>query len=515
MKLPLLALVPALLLAACTTTPAGPPAPTEDPALVKLRSQQLSWGACPPQAASTQQKQAFEVAGAECARLTVPLDHTKPGDKTITLGLLRLAATDRERRIGSLVFNPGGPGQSGMSHVAETGPKLREGELGKRFDLVGFDPRGVGASEPKVRCLTDAERDAQRLFQVRADAPDAVARTEAEAKSYADRCAERVGKDNLAVLGTREVAKDLDILRAALGDAKLSYVGYSYGTRIGTAYAEAYPANVRALVLDGAVDPNQDLTAQQFAQVEGFDKAFAAFAESCAKQAACALGRNPAKAEDNLDALTEPLRETPLKVGDRVLSHADAGTALTAALYAQEQWPTLNLALLALQAGQGELLLAFADAYLGRAEDGTYGNDTDLLLSVNCVDTPPLTDRAKVEAATRTLVERSRARRGGPRPDEPVAALDPCAFWPAPPTSTPHQPKADGLPRTVVVSTTGDPATPHAAGVALASALKADLVTVEATQHGTFLLRGNSCVDDPVTKYLLDPATPVGTPTCR
>ncbi|MGO1049140.1 alpha/beta hydrolase [Crossiella sp. CA198] len=500
-----------LLLAACT--PSAPEPPRTDPALDKLYAQKLSWGPCPPLAASSQQQEAFAGQGLECAKLTVPLDHAKPGEKTISLGVLRVAATEQAGRIGSLVFNPGGPGQSGMSHLAVEGPKMVE--LRKRFDLIGFDPRGVGASEPKVRCLDAAERDAQRLIHIDPAAPDAVARTEAEAKQVADKCAERTGKDVLAVLGTREVAKDLDLLRAALGDAKLSYVGYSYGTRIGTAYAENHPDKVRAMVLDGAVDPNQDLSAAQLAQEEGFAKAFAAFAKDCAKQAACALGRKPELAEDNLDKLTDPLKKTPLKVGARKLSANDVGIALTAALYTQEQWPTLNLALLALQAGQGELVLAFADAYLGRAEDGSYAGDTDLLTAVNCVDTPPVTDRAQVEANTRKIADKLREIRGGkPDPEPPVAALDVCAHWPVPPTGKPHQPKADGLPRTVVISTTGDPATPHQAGIELAKALNAHLVTVEATQHGAFLLRGNKCVDDPVTRYLLDSTPPADNIRC-
>ncbi|WHT21164.1 alpha/beta hydrolase [Crossiella sp. CA-258035] len=501
----------ALLLAACT--PSAPEQAKPDPALERLYAQKLSWGPCPPMAASPAQKEQFGAQGLECAKLTVPLDHAKPGERTITLGVLRLAATEQANRIGSLVFNPGGPGQSGMSHVATEGPKAAE--LRKRFDLVGFDPRGVGASEPRVRCLDPAERDAQRLVHIDPKAPDAVAKTEAEAKLVADKCAERTGKDVLAVLGTREVAKDLDLLRAALGDAKLNYVGYSYGSRIGTAYAENHPDKVRAMVLDGAVDPNQDVAAAQLAQEEGFAKAFDAFAKDCAKQATCALGRKAEQAEDKLDALTEPLGKNPLKVGDRKLSASDVSVALTAALYSQEQWPTLNLGLLALQAGQGELLLAFADAYLGRAEDGSYGADTDLLTAVNCVDIPPVTDRAQVEANTRRIADRLRELRGGrPDRDPPVPALDVCAHWAVPPTSKPHQPKADGLPRTVVVSTTGDPATPHQAGVDLAKALNAQLVTVEATQHGAFLLRGNKCVDEPVTRYLLDTTPLPDSPRC-
>src|SRR5699024_9302326 len=192
----------------------------------------------------------FAVDGVQCARLTVPLDYDKPRGETIELGLLRHRASgDSSERIGSLVVNPGGPGASGMASAASLGDSVRDTELEKRFDLVGFDPRGVGASEPRVHCLSDGERDAESADDGETDGtPEGVKEQQQRAREFAEKCAERTkyGERMLANLGTRDVVRDMDVLRSVLGDEKLSYLGYSYGTRLGYSYAEKFPQNVRA-----------------------------------------------------------------------------------------------------------------------------------------------------------------------------------------------------------------------------------------------------------------------------
>ncbi|HEY8374389.1 MAG TPA: alpha/beta fold hydrolase, partial [Pseudonocardiaceae bacterium] len=214
--------------------------------LERFYGQTLAWGSCESYATTGEDLAAFRGEGLQCARVEVPLDYADPGGRTISLGLLRRPAGDPERRIGVLLINPGGPGASGMSAAANLASAVAGNELGQRFDLVGFDPRGIGASQPQVRCLTDEERDAERLDLDVDTSPEGVAQTEAETQDYVAKCVERTGADVLANLGTRDVARDLDVLRSVLGDEKLTYLGYSYGTRLGTTYAEMFPDNVRA-----------------------------------------------------------------------------------------------------------------------------------------------------------------------------------------------------------------------------------------------------------------------------
>src|SRR5699024_9831767 len=257
------------------------PAGTVPDGLADYYEQSLDWEECQPYATSATSRQAFGTEGVECARLTVPLDYDEPQGETISLGLLRDGASgSASDRVGSLLVNPGGPGASGMVAAASLGRQSSDTELAERFDLVGFDPRGVGASEPAVHCLTDAERDAERADDVETDgSSEGVAEQEADAREFAEKCVERTeyGEDMLANLGSRDVVRDMDVLRAVLGDEKLSYLGYSYGTKLGYTYAEQFPDNVRAMVLDGAVDPEQGPVESLIAQGEGFETAFERF----------------------------------------------------------------------------------------------------------------------------------------------------------------------------------------------------------------------------------------------
>jgi pimeloyl-ACP methyl ester carboxylesterase len=505
--------------AACSAPAPAAPAPavpaaassTAAPGLERFSGQSLAWGPCAPFATGPDGRAAFADTRYDCARLEVPLDYAAPGGRTAQLGVLRLRATGQ--RIGSLVVNPGGPGASGMSAVPSlfgTGAGAQS-PLTERFDVVGLDPRGVGASTPTIDCLTDAEWEVERGDLDVDPSPAGVAATEEENRQYAQRCTERVGADVLAAVGTRDAARDLDILRAALGDAKLTYLGYSYGSRLGATYAEEFPQNVRALVLDGALDPNQTTVERTVAQAAGFQKAFDAFAADCATRPACPLGTDPARAVATFQALTRPLVDRPLAVGNRTLTYPDAITGTTQALYLSGSWPALAQALSALAAGDGTVLLLLADLYLDRRPDGTYGNAIEAFDVINCVDEDRVTDPAAIaDGAARELAAAPYrdAGRGV------VAARDRCAFWPVPPTSTPHRPQVAGLPPTVVVSTTGDPATPYQAGVDLAAALGGALLRVEGDQHGA-VLAGSACVDEAVTAYLIDLTAPASGTACR
>ena len=512
-------------LTACTTTgQSAPPAPTTEshppvgpvPAgLDRFYGQSLTWADCAPYATSEDARTAFQAKAVQCARLTVPLDYAKPDGTTITLGLLRHKATDAGDRIGSLVINPGGPGASGMVAAAGLVKPTSATDLGKRFDLVGFDPRGIGASEPAIHCLTDAERDADRADDSESDgSPQGVARQETQEKDFAAKCAQRTkdGTELLANAGTRDVVKDMDILRSVLGDRKLTYLGYSYGTRIGSAYAEAFPANVRALVLDGAVDPTQDAVESLVAQGEGFGKAFTEFARWCAAQQDCALGRNDAAAVKAFQDLTRPLLDFPVPVGDgRKLSYEDATTGVVQALYQDSLWDTLNTGLNELKQQRGATLEKLADIYNERDADGRYGTTQDAFTAIRCVDDPRVTDPKVILEAQERYIQAAPFLDDG-RPAS--AARDACAFWPVPNTTQPHQPNVTGLPKTLVISTTNDPATPYEAGVQLANALKASLLTFVGTQHTVFL-QGVSCVDKAGTDYLVDGTLPADGTRCE
>ncbi|QWF79064.1 alpha/beta hydrolase [Amycolatopsis sp. CA-230715] len=504
-------------LAACTSTPKDQPSQVTEqlgpkgavPAgLDRFYGQPLTWGDCAPYATSGGAKSAFAVKTLQCARLTVPLDYAKPDGDTITIGVLRHKATDQDNRIGSLVMNPGGPGASGMEAAANLSQGAAQGELGKRFDFVGFDPRGIGASEPQVRCLTDKERDANREEDLEADgSPAGVAKQETEAKDFAGKCAQRTehGDAMLANVGTRDVVKDMDVLRSALGDEKLSYLGYSYGTRIGSTYAEAFPKNVRAMVLDGALDPDQDSVESLVAQGQGFGKAFGQYASWCAARQDCALGANPAGATKAFQDLVRPLVHLPVTLTDgRKLTFGDATLAAIQALYSQQLWEPLNSGLNELKLGKGATLMALADQYNERDRSGRYATTQDAFTAIRCVDDPRVTDKNKILDAGRRYDEAAPfLDDGGPQ----GAALDSCAFWPVPNTSKPHEPTVGGLPPVLVVSTTNDPATPYDAGVNLAKAMKGSLLTYEGTQHTVFL-QGIGCVDSAGTKYLVDGTVP-------
>ncbi|HVW40646.1 MAG TPA: alpha/beta hydrolase [Amycolatopsis sp.] len=511
---------------ACTSQEPGTPQPQQNqtetlgpagpvPAgLAKFYAQPMSWGDCAPYATSSDAQSAFKSDGLQCARMTVPLDYANPQGDTIAIGVLRHKASDTGNRIGSLVINPGGPGASGMVAAAALAPQVGQSDLGKRFDLVGFDPRGIGASEPDVTCLTDSERDQERSEDLDTDgSPAGVAKAETEAKDFGQKCAQRTqhGDEMLANLGTRDVARDMDVLRSVLGEQKLTYLGYSYGTRIGSTYAEAFPGNVRAMVLDGALDPNQDETESLVAQGAGFGNAFTQFAAWCAARPDCALGQNAAGATQAFQNLVRPLIDNPILLADgRKLTYDDATLGVVQALYSQQLWASMNSGLRELERGQGTTLMALADQYNERDSRGHYTNTQDAFTAIRCVDDPRITDKAKILDAENRYDQAAPFLDDG-RPNG--AALDACAFWPVPNTSEPHEPHVSGLPPVLVISTTNDPATPYDAGVNLAKAMNGALLTFEGTQHTVFL-QGNSCVDDAGSQYLINGTVPPAGKRC-
>jgi pimeloyl-ACP methyl ester carboxylesterase len=403
------------------------------------------------------------------------------------------------------VINPGGPGESGIEAAVNMldslPPQVRE-----RFDFVGFDPRGVASSTPALWCNSDADNDRLRADPEVDYSPAGVEHIESETKAFVQRCVDKMGTGFLAKIGTVDVARDLDAIRAALGEDKLTYLGYSYGTRIGAAYAEAFPHNVRAMILDGAVDPNADPVEADIEQATAFQKAFDDYAADCAKDADCPLGTDPAKSVEVYRSMVDPLVEHPARTKDRRgLSYSDAIVGTIMSLYSPNLWKHLTNGLTQLKDGRGDTLQALADMYMRRDADGHYSNATDARIAVNCVDQPPLTERAKAVDEDRRMREVAPFMSYGEFTGH--APMPTCAFWPVPPTSQPHQVSAPGLPPPLVVSTTHDPATPFQAGVDLARQLGGVLLTFDGTQH-TVVFQGNSCVDNYSTAYLIDGTLP-------
>jgi pimeloyl-ACP methyl ester carboxylesterase len=441
--------------------------------------------------------------GAECGKLSVPLDYNKPDGDVARIAMIRFKATGD--KIGSLVINPGGPGESGIESAINLISTLPS-SVTERFDLVGFDPRGVGLSMPTVWCNSDADNDRLRADPQVDYSPEGIAHIDNETKAFVQRCVDKTGKEFLTNVGTSNVVKDLDAIRVAVGDEKLTYLGYSYGTRIGGGYAEEYPQNVRAMLLDGAIDPNADPIEEDLRQQAAFQRAFNDYAADCAKDPDCPLGTDPAKAVDVYKSLVDPLVDKPVKTQDpRGLAYSDAIVGTILALYSPSIWPRLTDGLNELKDGRGDMLLRLADLYMHRDVDGHYDNATDVRVAVNCVDTPAITDQAKLIDKDRRSREIAPFMSYGKFTGH--APADTCAFWPVPTSSTPHRISVKGMPPILVISTTNDPATPYQAGVDLAEQLGGTLVTFQGTQH-TVAFQGNKCIDDIAARYLIDVKMP-------
>ena len=461
------------------------------------------WGGCEQFVGDTR-----GIATAQCGTVAVPVDWddaANPQGAQAQLAVIRIPATGD--RIGVLMVNPGGPGASAVDTVAGMGVSLGDTDIRRRFDLVGFDPRGVGHSTPELRCRTDAEFDAYRREPNADYSAAGVAHIEALYREFALRCEQRMGKGFLANVGTAPIARDMDLVRAALGENQINYLGYSYGTEIGAAYAEAYPDRVRAMVLDGAVDPSLDPIDENLRQMAGFQTAFEDYAEDCAQLAGCPLGTDPAQFVNRYHQLINPLVTQPARTSDpRGLSYQDAITGTVNALYSRQYWKFLTSGLLGLQRGSdpGDLLL-LADDYLNRDEAGHYQNSQDAFYAIRCVNGPFPADPAVWAAADQRARELAPFLSYGSFTG--FAPRDVCAMWPVPPTTTPRAAVSPGPGKVVVVSTTHDPATPYQAGVDLAKQMGAGLITFDGTQH-TVVFNGDACVDSAAVAFFVDGVAP-------
>ena len=512
------AVVPLLLLTACSPVSAEPdPISFGEPQderedLRRFYDQQLAWGVCGDYVRSGVDEQVFALdERTECARLEVPLDYDAPGAETASVAVLRVPATGE--RIGSLVTNPGGPGGPGLAQGAVTSFAWQGTPMTDRFDIIGMDPRGVGATEPRVECFSDAEFDAGQAITTLLG--QAGSWTDADTQDLAQRCTEGAGgAQALAAVGSRDVARDLDVLRAVLGDERLTFVGQSYGTRLGTLYAEMFPDKVRAMVLDGAADPDLGSAERKVTQFQGFQRSLDELARSCAAAPDCVLGTDPDRVTQRFRDIVEPLLDAPVPAGPgRSLDYNLAVGAVLAGLYDQASWPQLLLGLAEVEAGRGETLLGIYDGFSGRDAAGVWSNYLEANLAISCIDEQRRTPEEET-ALRRELIEIAPLLDTGPGSAD--GARDACEAWPAEPKlSYPYaQDISEDLAETLTISITGDPASPYDAGVSLAERLHGSLLTVDGERHTIAMSGQSECVNRVVADYLVDLVTPPAGARC-
>ncbi|AOS65016.1 alpha/beta hydrolase [Actinoalloteichus hymeniacidonis] len=494
-----------LELQAAESQSSGPPAE-----LARFYDQTPTFEPCEDYATSAADRETFANPGFECARVEVPLDYEQPDGRTAQIAMLRIPAHGEP--IGSLLYNPGGPGSSGMSAAAATlaGP-LAESPIGENFDFIGFDPRGVGASTPTLNCFSDEEREAGA--SISSLQPGVGPWTEDDTQQFLAQCAELSGgEDVLANVGTRDAARDMDIIRHVLGDEKLNYFGQSYGTRLGAIYAETFPQNVRTLLLDAPMDPTTRLADRALVQMVGFQDSFDKMAAFCATDPNCPLGTDPEQALENYQNILQPLADNPVPALDgRELNFIDATQGVLAALYSEEVYPTVIAGIAEIQAGRGDILLTLRDVYHGRGADKQYSNNLEAFSMINCVDEDRRTPEEETELV-REIYETAPFQ-------DPGGVLEPtrdsCEQWPVEPTlEIPYVQEIEDLTATLTVAATGDPATPFEGGVVLAESLGGSLLSVDATTHGVVLVGGNACVDEFAADYLVNLTTPAEGAQC-
>ncbi|MFC9592020.1 alpha/beta hydrolase [Streptomyces sp. NPDC056944] len=474
-----------------TTAPPAPSSPSAAPKLKKYYDQKLKWRDC-------------GVEGFQCATLRAPLDYAKPDGEEVQLAVSRVRATGPGKRLGSLLVNPGGPGGSAVGYLQGYAGIGYPAPVRARYDMVAVDPRGVARSEP-VECLTGPQMDAYTQVDQTPDDTAEINGLSAAFKDFAAGCEKRSGQV-LPHVSTVETARDMDILRAVLGDAKLTYVGASYGTFLGATYAELFPDRVGRLVLDGAMDPSLSALDLNRDQTGGFETAFRAFAADCVRRTDCPLGTGSvAQAGEAMKKFFRDVDAHPVPTGEsRELGESLATTGVIAAMYDEGAWPQLREALTGAMNGDGSGLLALADSYYEREADGTYANLMSANAAVNCLDLPPaFGGPADVQKAVPSFEKASPIFGEGLA----WAALN-CTYWPTPPTGHPHRITAEGAAPILVVGTTRDPATPYHWAQSLAEQLSSGtLLTYEGDGH-TAYGRGSDCIDTAINGYLLEGTPP-------
>jgi pimeloyl-ACP methyl ester carboxylesterase len=463
---------------------------------------QASWRACPEVPRELVGRAASGMTY-ECASVAVPRDWAAPkSGQTYEVQMIRIRSRTQHNRIGSLVINPGGPGGSGIDLAVylSFGQQLNglPTAVTDQFDIVGFDPRGVSRSDP-VKCISNEDQDSTFALD-----PDPVSQASFDQivalnKRIAGDCGAKYG-DQLPLFSTEQAAHDMDAIRAAVGDPKMTYLGFSYGTLLGATYAQLFPKNIRALVLDGAVDPKQDYITGSEVQAKGFERAFTNFTAWCkATPADCPI------APDARGAVTDAMAKakvSPVKGSDgRDATPGWIFVGVISSLYTESGWEQLAKAIDGLQQGDAKGIFDLADQYAERKPDGTYSNLFDANLAVNCADTNQAPSVDKIRQL------QTEWRKKYPLFGAPLAiGMMPCTFWPGKKDPYPAGP-AVGAPPIVVVGTTGDPATPYENTADLAGMLGTGRVlTWEGEGHTAY--PSTPCIVTAVDNYLIDLTVP-------
>lgn len=447
-----------------------------------------------------------------CGSVKVPLDYENPQKSQISIAVKMLPANSGKTVPKATLFlNPGGPGGSGVE-IVETVKSFFPSSFTKEISLAGFDPRGVGESAP-IKCISDEELD-QVLADSRYQSSDVASRAESIAisKHIGEQCAKN-SNGVLPYVDTVSAARDIDILRAVVGDKTLTYMGFSYGTYLGSIYASIFPQNSGRLVLDGAMDPSLNNLQTSIDQVKGFESAMRDFVAWCNKQKVCPLPENPDVALEKVSQFLDRLTDQPLPTEDpeRNLTQALGVTGIIAPLYVQEAWPGILFGLVqAIENGDGSVLLNFADTLTGRKEDGSYDNSTVANWAINCLDFSVASDPTVWQQNDAELVKNSpflgKYMTGG-------EIL--CSQWPVKPKSVRTALSVETDTPIVIVGTTGDPATPYAWAKSLHKQIRNSvLLTSQATQHTAFLVSGK-CITEPILEYIAGGAVPEDGITCE
>ncbi|MSO26452.1 MAG: alpha/beta hydrolase [Candidatus Nanopelagicales bacterium] len=489
-------IVPLATLATCLTAVVAGLSPAAAADLARYTEQPLTWTTCS--------------GGRQCTKLIVPKDYANPAAGDIQIALSRVRHTGPDF-TGSLVVNPGGPGGAGTDFASLVAGIVAP-QVASQFDIVGFDPRGVAASAP-VTCMTGAQTTRWLLFD---PTPDSLSEQNSLlrlAREISSGCL-RYSPQIAPFISTANTVRDLDIMRAALGDEKLNLLGFSYGTTLGALYAQEFPSHVGRMVLDGAVDPSLNGMQISQGQSAGFQGALVRFAADCTKRSNCPYPGDKQDVLDGFNSLLANLDQRPLPTGTyEPLNQAQAVTAFFWSMYTPKFWSTLRSALGQAERGNGEPLQQIADQSADRIGKNRYGsNQNSAFYAVSCLDAPQTPGRTGLAAAAKSW------SKNAPVPELARAMSwgnSPCSFWfnnfagqPEPVTSTTSAP-------IVVVGTRFDPATPYPWAVALHEQLPtSSLITFEGDGH-TAYGAGSPCIDREIDNYLLSGVAPTNGKVCN
>ncbi len=458
--------------------------------LQDFQSQKIKWRTCYDQF--------------KCADVLVPIDYTNIKLGTFKIAVLKYEASNKEDRIGSMFVNPGGPGASGFDYAYQA-EYIVSPQVLALYDIVGFDPRGVGRSAP-IRCLTDDEMDANYASDAKPDSAQELETLIKEAQDYVAKCEKNT--KNLNAYSTENAARDMDVIRAVLGDKKLNYLGKSYGTYLGTIYAQLFPDKVGRVVLDGAIDPDATPVQQSITQAVGFDNALDAFVKDCLQIDTCPLPKGATK--QYFTELFDSVAEKPLITStERVATESLVVLGTASALYDNESgWPMLRVAIKQAQNGRGFMFLSLADAYTGRQLNGTYpSNEGDSGFVIDCLDWNDGRTNEQIAQDAQTFKEQAPVF----GPYLSYSGIS-CKYFPG--IKQPIKIEQIKTTPIIIIGTLRDPATPYSWAVALSKLITNSLlITLDGdghTGHG----RGSSCVDKTVDTYFITGKIPATDQKC-